>query len=616
MMKIGSVAMTDLLIAVLGFGTIAMSSDQPWPMGYHDAQHTGHSSYPGPATFSVKWKMDGLQPGGVIGSNGILYTQGVVGSAKTLYALDIHTGEIIAAAMDPCVIQALGPDGTAYALCTDDTKSIRAYDGTTLQRKWDVPMTGSWVGDITVGPGGQVLTWMHDPDKYIIHVIAFDGQSGRVIWDYAEANDNLDCCDPLAVSSDNRIVTPFGLALEGSTGSKLWENSQIGATAPVLSSSGIGYGVSGGVINDAGGVTAFSLDTGAVLWQNGGGADRSLRTGPSLMPLTTPALDSKGLVYLPWGRYLYIFDGLTGDGGPIELSPDKNCTSVVLDGQDNAYVSCGRTIFVVETQDYQFNTVAEYTAPSSMDGMLIGPDKTLYAAGMALGEGGFSLPNLYVLPAVAHTAGAEGANWRTDMVIHNPSADSIAHSVLSLLKTGQDNSDFESVEREIPPCSSMGIDDAVLSLFGHDGSGALLIQSDASNLVITSRTYNDQPQGTFGQFIPGIAESRLNGTLLTQLTENDTYRTNVGMAALYELEQTVSLELYDSSGTQLNSMDVVLPPLGHMQLNQIYRMAGVGSVKNGFIKIKNGTGLAAYASVVDNRTGDAIFIPAANVGSN
>ena len=604
---------TRWLVVLVGIACAAISgvSDQPWPMCYHDARHTGHSDYPGPLTFSMKWQKNGLDPGGVIGSGGVLYVNGSAGGVNHIYALDIATGDVLASAEEPCTIQALGPDGTAYAVCGEEVNRVCAFNGSDLHKLWENPVSGTISGQLIVGPTGDVLVRTYSSGAQVGQVVSLSGQSGQQQWEYTFP-DPYSSHSPMAVSAGNRIIVHFfpSFALDGATGTKLWESYDVRGHVPVIGANGFGYGFIGGAVDDTGTLVAYDINSGAAQWSVTVWGDTLLRTPPSYMMPTTPALDSAGRVYLPWGRYLYVFDGFTGDWLHRELSPDADCTSVVVDGSDHIYVSCGLSIFVVQPMD--FHVIAQYEAPADVDGLIIGPERIMYAKGMALGEGGYVLPNLFLVPAAAHVAGASGTSWRTDLAIHNPSSYNAAHLMLALLKSGQGNSDFTPVEREIPANTSVEMEDTVLSLFGHDGSGAILIQSDSPDLIITSRTYNDQPQGTYGQFVPAAREADLGGGRLIQLTENNDYRTNVGLASLSELEQTVALDLCDAAGALLGQVQVPLPPLGHVQINQIFKSVGVDRVKNGFIKV-GGTRLAAYASVVDNRTGDAVYVPAAGV---
>lgn len=216
----------------------------------------------------------------------------------------------------------------------------------------------------------------------------------------------------------------------------------------------------------------------------------------------------------------------------------------------------------------------------------------------------------WVIPAAAHSPGAQGTNWVSDAVIHNPDSQ-MAMANVYFMKRGTDNSGTTGRLIEIPAGSSTALDDIVLDLFGENNtSGAVLIGSD-DTLLITSRTYNDAATGTYGQFIQGIplSQGAATGELinLMQLTRNDTFRTNIGWANPTANALAITIDLQDSQGTSLGIYTTTIPPFGYDQANDIFG----ADTDDARAVISTSTPQAnyfAYASVVDNRTGDPILI--------
>jgi len=138
-----------------------------------------------------------------------------------------------------------------------------------------------------------------------------------------------------------------------------------------------------------------------------------------------------------------------------------------------------------------------------------------------------------------------------------------------------------------------------------------------SSLVITGRTYDQTPGGTFGQFIqavtPADAVGRLDRALhILQVEDSVRYRTNVGFAEVTgkSAKVEVSVVLPDSKISRKAPLD--LPANGFYQANVIQGL-GLSNVYNVRVAVKvvSGDGkITAYGSVVDMKTQDPTFVPA------
>jgi hypothetical protein len=75
----------------------------------------------------------------------------------------------------------------------------------------------------------------------------------------------------------------------------------------------------------------------------------------------------------------------------------------------------------------------------------------------------------------------------------------------------------------------------------------------------------------------------------------------------------VDVELYTSSGNLLGIVSRTLEPYEMIQVNRIFDQVGAGLVQSGFavVKVDSADGkILAYASVIDNQSGDPVYVAA------
>ncbi len=228
-----------------------------------------------------------------------------------------------------------------------------------------------------------------------------------------------------------------------------------------------------------------------------------------------------------------------------------------------------------------------------------------------------------VIPVSAHASGANNTFWVTDVRILNPDPGSSLPVRLFFVPQEQDGTGvFSSVALDVPANTVISLPDVLSSRFGVDsGQGSLLVQPQAAGAVIvTSRTYNTgASSGTFGQFIgrESLATSIGAGSpqlWLVQLASTGDFHTNIGFAELSGHETTVELRLHDGdTGDQLGDpLIVTVPPFSNVQRNFVFATHGVSGTENAYATaevVSGGGRVVAYASVVDDRTGDAIAVP-------
>jgi len=227
--------------------------------------------------------------------------------------------------------------------------------------------------------------------------------------------------------------------------------------------------------------------------------------------------------------------------------------------------------------------------------------------------------SLYI-PGSAHVNGLGGTHWRTDVEIHNPGTTTATYRI-ELLKRGQGNTSPQSRTYNLSPGHSVRYTDALSTLFGFTGAAALRITPSSGTVTVSSRTYNEASKGTYGQFVPAVGTDQAvtdghDGYLL-QLAETNEYRTNIGFVNATGSGVHMDVAMYDGSGSQLGNRRYFLDPYKYEQRAQIFTEVTSRTVSNGYAiitTVESGARVYAYASVVDNRSGDPVYVPAAIEG--
>lgn len=226
----------------------------------------------------------------------------------------------------------------------------------------------------------------------------------------------------------------------------------------------------------------------------------------------------------------------------------------------------------------------------------------------------------YVAPGIAELNNG-ASNFHSDMRVLNGGGTPVDVE-LKYFPQGSSTPVPTTIPRTILPGQVLALDNILPSLWGLNASGgAVTVDAPAnSSLVVTARTYSrDSAGGTFGQFIPGVTSREAVGLgerslELMQLEESAQYRTNVGLVEV--TGNAVDLEI--SAYKPDTKLTAVVP--FHLEPNQFQQLGLIFSQKfqmptvyNGRISVKvvGGQGrVAAYGSVVDNRTVDPTYVPA------
>ena len=138
--------------------------------------------------------------------------------------------------------------------------------------------------------------------------------------------------------------------------------------------------------------------------------------------------------------------------------------------------------------------------------------------------------------------------------------------------------------------------------------------------MITARTYTESWEGSFGSFLPGVDSGLSYGQVgvLSQLTGNNDFRTNVGFVNLVDKACYVRVRLYSSTGAAMGSAkSVSVAAHGYKQINDVFKATGSSSRTNAYATVEvttPGCEVWGYGAVIDGTskypgTDDATAIP-------
>ena len=237
------------------------------------------------------------------------------------------------------------------------------------------------------------------------------------------------------------------------------------------------------------------------------------------------------------------------------------------------------------------------------------------------------LSDTYVITAAANVAGSNNTRWLTQLSVFNPHLDYPLHVSITLLPTGGATGPEKLIT--IPANSTFITDDVMRDVFSLAGSGALLLATFpednpgvantivARSFLVTSNTYNNSSNGTFGQTIPGVWTGLLDVdtddiTAIAHGIDNSSrlrFRTNIGAVNLGACSVTVFVNAYDADGRKvLTDAPLGVPPYAHIQDRLPVTLEG-GSVEF-FVQDPCANDDDAYAvvlpytSTIDDLSGD------------
>lgn len=225
------------------------------------------------------------------------------------------------------------------------------------------------------------------------------------------------------------------------------------------------------------------------------------------------------------------------------------------------------------------------------------------------------LSERYVFPA-SNAGGSGGSFFITtaDILNAGPTTASIR---IQLLPRNTDNSSaLESALFTLEPGEVRRFDNVLGEAFGASGdniAGGAAVLSDSAELIVMTRTFNQVDEGTIGAALPGVPISELvqagERVTVVFLTENEDFRSNLGLLNGVDAPITVQWELFDSDGNSLELGSTVLEPYDVTQINRVMRpfrpiVAGYAEVWTDTA----GGAFTTYGSILDEGTSDPTLV--------
>jgi PKD repeat protein len=224
-------------------------------------------------------------------------------------------------------------------------------------------------------------------------------------------------------------------------------------------------------------------------------------------------------------------------------------------------------------------------------------------------------PNNYVVPAAAHIAGANDTMWLSDLKVFNRDSKRISVD-LKFLPENQSSNRTYGYTITLDPLETANYPDVLSRIPGVGGSsvkgGLLFVFEEGGGVMpaIMSRTFNNTPGGTYGQFIPAmpILKERTGTFYITGLISNDDYRTNVGFANAGETyADSIKITMLDPFGRVLGEPhEFGIRKRNTTQILNLPQLCGITeNIDLYSLKIDAGDHeVVVYASKVDKRSSD------------
>lgn len=238
--------------------------------------------------------------------------------------------------------------------------------------------------------------------------------------------------------------------------------------------------------------------------------------------------------------------------------------------------------------------------------------------------------DIYIVPAIADTPGAGSTYWQTSFHLMNPQPHSLIVTLV-FLPTGGSVGDL--IDLEIPANTTVSSENILADFEAPTAvTGGLIVFVDsemnpsvaddvlARSVILQTRTFNVTSTGTLGQGIDGAMTGLLDiefdgltaiasGVRNTAPADLPGFRTNIGGVNLGDSSVTLNVTVWRPDGSEAGTFPLFLPPQAHLQdlLPVLIDHASVEFFVED-LSPSDTDFVFPYASVVDNRTGDATYL--------
>lgn len=219
------------------------------------------------------------------------------------------------------------------------------------------------------------------------------------------------------------------------------------------------------------------------------------------------------------------------------------------------------------------------------------------------------------LPVIGKVKGQAGTNFVTDLSIIN-NGGAVASVDLAFFPQNPAGNAAASVTKTVtvaPGEQKLLADVTLGTLLLEGGLGGLKITSD-QNVLVSARVINDlrsEGKGTSGFAFDAEEQAGTNGTMSFLANDAD-YRTNVGYFNPNAVQVTATfIARRTTDGAVLGSNTVTIPAYAMFQQSAFGLISSVPEASRTqgsfYITWTSDAPLFAYASVTDNKTGDAVL---------
>lgn len=214
-----------------------------------------------------------------------------------------------------------------------------------------------------------------------------------------------------------------------------------------------------------------------------------------------------------------------------------------------------------------------------------------------------------IVPIAGRTFGAHGSRWQTDLVITNLDPRPLSVSLTLYIRSNE----RAFTTKTLAGHGTLVLDDVINDTFGEESAlGMIRVASAAAGARFTARAYISN--GAFGQSAPAVPVDALTTEhVLSGISATAQRRTNIGVANPWNVPATLILTLRGATGEPLGTLHRLVPPYEVLQLNDAFSAFGVAPVAEASVHVSAQVGVYAYASVVRNDSGDAVFVPGTGV---